>query len=180
MASPNQLTTRTMHHLAKSLPARALPQAIHMPSRTYHSTLHPLRLKQTLNNTSHSSFHTSPSPSIDSFTIPQSYAPPTPSTDILRIPLLPTNSFAAHAEATAEETLPKPEIHTLSADGTHFASPSFLSGEKDGHHGAVEGFDVVGSMERGVEAVEREAGVVRELWEGLLDDVLGKKKVGGA
>lgn len=51
----------------------------------------------------------------------------------------------------------------------------------------LEGFDLSGTVTVMAEKVmevgkgaRKEAGLVRELWEGLLDDVLGKKKVGGA
>lgn len=57
----------------------------------------------------------------------------------------------------------------------------------DGYGEGIEGFDLSGKiammgekvMEVG-EGARKEAGVVRELWEGLMDDVLGKKKVGSA
>jgi len=57
----------------------------------------------------------------------------------------------------------------------------------DGHGAGFEGFDLSGKVavigEKVTEVGEgarKEVGVVKELWEGLLDDVLGKKKMGGA
>lgn len=57
----------------------------------------------------------------------------------------------------------------------------------DGSGAGIEGFDfsekvaVMGEKIMEVsEGARKEAGVVRELWEGLMDDVLGKKKVGSA
>jgi hypothetical protein len=135
---------------------------------------------------SHSHFHTSPPapfPHIDAYIFPQSDLSATASSEIFRMPILPTNSSTTHAEAAGESVI-KPEIHTVSADSTHISTPSAMHEVTDA---GFEGFDLSGTvavmgekvMEVG-EGARKEAGVVRELWEGLLDDVLGKKRVGGA
>jgi len=135
---------------------------------------------------SHSHFHISPpgpSPHIDAYIFPQSDLSAASSSEIFRMPILPTNSSTTHAEAAGEAVI-KPEIHTVSADSTHIATPSAMHEVTDA---GFEGFDLSGTvavmgekvMEVG-EGARKEAGVVRELWEGLLDDVLGKKMGGSA
>lgn len=138
---------------------------------------------------SHSLFHTSPpapSPHIDAFIFPQSELSASSSSEIFRMPILPTNSSTTHAEAMDESVI-KPEIHTISADSTHISKPSAMHEVTDGHGAGFEGFDLSGKVavigEKVTEVGEgarKEVGVVKELWEGLLDDVLGKKKMGGA
>ena len=66
----------------------------------------------------------------------------------------------------------------MSADSTHVAKPSAMSEETDEEVRMVaEVEERVGIVQEVKDVGKREVGVVRELWRGLLDDVLGEKKV---
>jgi len=68
----------------------------------------------------------------------------------------------------------KHEINLLSADGTHISAPSAMREVTDNgtidFHGIAG--DVLGEAKR---VVEEEAGEIKKIWSGLLDDVLGAK-----
>ncbi len=79
----------------------------------------------------------------------------------------------------------RPEITTTSANGTHIESPSAMSDVTDGGHTDLNPFDLTNTVTTAaskaskamVVPIERmqEPGVVKELWNGLLDDILGPK-----
>ncbi|MCJ1225428.1 hypothetical protein MMC12_002077 [Toensbergia leucococca] len=116
-------------------------------------------------------------------------APPAP-TEIMRIPLLPTNFFparksAAHQEAV--ESVIRPEISTTSADGTHIASPSAMSEVTDNHAMEIDPFDLTSKVNAAAAKMTgipveklKEPGVMKELWNGLLEDLLGSKRISKA
>ena len=77
----------------------------------------------------------------------------------------------------------RPEISTASADGTHIASPSAMSEVTDNHAAELDPYDLAMQVGRAAnkvvsEKVEvlREGSVVKELWSGFLDDLLGGSK----
>ncbi|KAL8787775.1 MAG: hypothetical protein Q9195_007606 [Heterodermia aff. obscurata] len=108
-------------------------------------------------------------------------APP----EVMRIPLLPTNFFpsrSSHAHQEAVESVIRPEISTVSADSTHIASPSAMSEVTDNHAIELDPYDLTAKVTAAAKKMGelpadklREAGVVKELWMGLLDDLMGRK-----
>ena len=82
----------------------------------------------------------------------------------------------------------RPEISTASANGTHIESPSAMSEVTDNPgHINLDPFDLTktvttaASKATGV-STERlqEPGVVKEIWNGLMDDILGARKAAQA
>jgi len=71
----------------------------------------------------------------------------------------------------SEETL-RPLIHLVS--GSHDHTPSAMSEVADNTDIDFEGIKVVAA--KVAEGAEQGVGAVRQIWEGLLDDVLGPKK----
>lgn len=108
--------------------------------------------------------------------------------EIRRIPLLPDNysndgAKAARREAMMEIVV-RPEISTVSADGTHIDCPSAMSEVTDNHAIELDPYDLTNKVKAAattmaslrVEKV-KEPGVFAELWNSLLDDLLGSKKL---
>lgn len=101
----------------------------------------------------------------------------------MRTPILPFNSTAPARSDEALESVIRPEIATTSANGTHIESPSAMSDVTDNPgHADLDPFDLTNrvttaaSKATGV-PIERlqEPGVVKKLWDGLLDDILGPR-----
>jgi len=74
----------------------------------------------------------------------------------------------------------RPEIVTASADSTHISAPSAMH---EVHDNSAMDIDFHGMAERTAATVkkmesqvEEQAGVVKQLWNGLLDDVFGSKQ----
>ena len=113
-----------------------------------------------------------------------------PAPEVMRIPLLPNNFFPprrsiAHQEAV--ESVIRPEISTVSADGTHIASPSAMSEVTDNHAVELDPYDLTAKVNAAAKQMGelpaeklKEVGVIKELWLGFLDDLLGGRKVGKA
>lgn len=88
------------------------------------------------------------------------------------------------------ESVTRPEILTVSANGTHIDNPSAMSDVVDNHAADIDHFDltkhvtnaaskVVDTASTGTDHVEQQDGFgdsMRNLWAGFLDDVLGEKK----
>ncbi|CAD6579183.1 MAG: hypothetical protein ASARMPREDX12_009086 [Alectoria sarmentosa] len=108
--------------------------------------------------------------------------------EIMRIPILPFNSTAPARSNEALESVIRPEITTASANGTHIESPSAMSDVTDNPgHTDLNPFDLTNTVTTAASKatgmpVERlqEPGVVVELWNGLLDDILGARKTAKA
>ncbi|KAL9073204.1 MAG: hypothetical protein Q9161_003036 [Pseudevernia consocians] len=103
--------------------------------------------------------------------------------EIMRIPILPFNSTAPARSDEALESVIRPEITTASANGTHIESPSAMSDVTDNPGPDLDPFDLTttvttaASKATGVPIEKLQApGVVQELWNGLLDDILGARK----
>ena len=101
----------------------------------------------------------------------------------MRIPILPFNSTAPARSDEALESVIRPEITTASANGTHIESPSAMSDVTDNPGPDLDPFDLTttvttaASKATGVPIEKLQApGVVQELWNGLLDDILGARK----
>lgn len=85
------------------------------------------------------------------------------------------------------ESVIRPEISTVSADGTHVASPSAMSEVTDNHAIELDPYDLTTKVTAAAQKMGelpaeklKEAGVVKELWMGLLDDLMGGRKVSRA
>lgn len=141
------------------------------------------------------SFSTSQSRRIarDSSTIDFAYFPQyelqTPSqSEIIRVPILPQNSTAPGRSEEVVESVVRPQITTISADGTHIDSPSAMSEVTDNHAVDLSPFDLTNTVTNAATAAAskvtgmpagklKEPGILQELWSGLLDDILGGKKI---
>ncbi|KAJ5673903.1 hypothetical protein N7462_009342 [Penicillium macrosclerotiorum] len=99
-----------------------------------------------------------------------------------RVPVLP-DLFSHHESSTPSAPPMKPQIYTVSGGDVSAASP--MSEVVDNHAVDLDPFsltEAVGRSRIGEELQRRqngsskEPGVVRELWSGFLDDVLGPKQ----
>lgn len=108
--------------------------------------------------------------------------------EIRRIPLLPdnySNDGAKAARQEATETVVRPEILTVSADGTHIDCPSAMSEVTDNHAIELDPYDLTNKVKAAAATTMenirleklKEPGVLAELWNSLLDDLLGSKKL---
>lgn len=109
--------------------------------------------------------------------------------EIRRIPLLPDNYSNDGAKAARQEAMPetvvRPEISTVSADGTHIDCPSAMSEVTDNHAIELDPYDLTNKVKAAAAATMesmrleelKEPGVLAELWNSLLDDLLGSKKL---
>ncbi|KAI9715999.1 MAG: hypothetical protein M1812_005633 [Candelaria pacifica] len=107
----------------------------------------------------------------------------------IRVPLLPDlfypqRSGANAADTETPDTVIRPEISTAAHSGTHISAPSAMSEVSDNAAADIDPYDlsqkvtVAASKMTGLPVEElREPGIFRELWEGFLDDLLGKKTV---
>lgn len=113
-------------------------------------------------------------------------APP----EVMRIPLLPHNFFPPRAEQGLGEAIDdviRPEISLVSASSTHIESPSAMSEVTDNHAVDVDPYDLTNKVTAAATKTaedamnrRREEGTVRELWNGLLDDLFGSRRVSKA
>lgn len=101
----------------------------------------------------------------------------------MRTPILPFNSTAPARSDEAPESVIRPEIATTSANGTHIESPSAMSDVTDNPgHTDLDPFDLTNRVTTAsskatgmpIEKLQ-EPGVVKKLWDGLLDDILGPR-----
>lgn len=72
-----------------------------------------------------------------------------------------------------------PQILTVSADGTHIHAPSAMSEVSDNTAIDFQGMaaKVASTLKKPAEQAE---GMARQIWGGLVDDVLGPSQKGGA
>jgi hypothetical protein len=96
-----------------------------------------------------------------------------------RIPILP-DSYTHTTDSYTEEPEPvmKPEIYTTAMDSTHAHSPSAMSEVTDNHAMDVDPFDLTKTVKKAAGRALGEKsgrGAVKEVWDGFLDDLLGKK-----
>ncbi|MCJ1404744.1 hypothetical protein MMC11_007970 [Xylographa trunciseda] len=135
-------------------------------------------------NTSRSLKAVNDSSTIDFAYMPQFTLGQTSPPEIMRIPLLPDNyepprRSLAHQEAM--EPVIRPTIETASADGTNMVSA--MSEVTDNDSVDIDMFDLTkqvgkaarGMMEDNVESVKKSGGMVKEVWSGFVDDLLGKR-----
>ena len=108
----------------------------------------------------------------------------------MRVPILPNNyserDMSEHYEPM--KSVIRPEISTVSANGTHIDNPSAMSDVVDNHSAEIDHFDLTKHVANaaskmagaGAEQIERNRGAMRNLWEGLMDDVFGERKAAHA
>lgn len=66
--------------------------------------------------------------------------------EIMRVPILPDNSTAPGRSAEAAESVIRPEILTVSANGTHIDSPSAMYEVVDNHAVELSPFDLTNKV----------------------------------
>lgn len=111
---------------------------------------------------------------------------PTPMDNVnLRVPLLPENYTPSRTGAHAHETLSydavtTPNIVTAAADSTHISAPSVMSEVHDNTAAPVDFHALAERMQGTVGKVKERAresqGTMRQLWEGVVDDVFGPQQ----
>lgn len=129
-------------------------------------------------NTSRSLKAVGDSSTIDFAFIPD-FDPDTRSAPVeFRVPILPWSnpSEAAKAEAAEiEEPVMIPTIHTVAADGTHIHAPSAMSDMTDSNTVDFQGM-AAQAAKHFAKPVEEGVGMARQIWTGLVEDVLGPNK----
>lgn len=97
----------------------------------------------------------------------------------IRVPLLPDSYTVAHQQAeTPDAPLPAPEISVVAADPDSVLAVSPLTEvEGMGADGVELGF--VHGLESGGKTAQKEPGMIRDLWKGLMEDVFGEDKKPG-
>lgn len=120
--------------------------------------------------------------------MPQSEPPTDKYPEITRIPLLPNNFVPPERNNPHHEVIEpviRPQISTASADSTHIESPSAMREVTDNHAVELDPFTLTKKVANAasklghvpVSKATQEVGALRELWNGLLDDLLGEKRV---
>ncbi|KAL8812946.1 MAG: hypothetical protein Q9200_000643 [Gallowayella weberi] len=106
--------------------------------------------------------------------------------EVIRIPRLPHNFSKANQEE-AEERVVRPQISLVSANSTHIESPSAMSEVTDNHAAELDPYDLTNKVTAAASAMAeaplekiREAGTIRQLWSGLIDDLFGSKPLSRA
>lgn len=106
--------------------------------------------------------------------------------EVLRIPFLPYNDSQTRHEEAGESVI-RPQISLVSANSTHIESPSAMSEVTDNHAVELDPFDLPDKVAAAASKIAevpmqriREAGTLRQLWTGLMDDLFGSKPISGA
>ncbi|KAF2185396.1 hypothetical protein K469DRAFT_576363 [Zopfia rhizophila CBS 207.26] len=111
------------------------------------------------------------------------YDPDTRGSPIIRVPILPqtvtSQSSKSYAAEDTEETVMRPTIMTVSADGTHIHAPSAMSEVSDNNSIDFQGMAAKVASRFG-KPVEQKASMAKEVWGGLMDDIFGPKGRGPA
>ena len=109
----------------------------------------------------------------------------------IQVPILPNNYSERGSSRLQEpvmESVIRPEIFTVSANGTHIDNPSAMSDVVDNHAAEIDHFDLTKHVtnaankaaDAGTEQIESNAEDLREIWEGLMENVFGKRKASHA
>ena len=106
----------------------------------------------------------------------------------MRVPLLPdshsSSQVGIHApETPSYENVTKQTIVTAAADSTHVSAPSAMSDVHDNTAAPVDYPNLADRLETaaaGVKAsAKRSQGTLGKLWEDVVDDIFGPKRIGG-
>ncbi|KAK3296812.1 uncharacterized protein B0H64DRAFT_473006 [Chaetomium fimeti] len=131
--------------------------------------------------------HSAPKPiaptfsTIDRAILPDLFEPTTGTTDPyahIRVPLLPDNASPSplhfRQPEAADEPLRQPEILVVAADPSRVLPAALTEVEGMGVDGVELGFaHLLGREAEAEESYEMGAGMIRDLWRGMVDDVLG-------
>ena len=103
----------------------------------------------------------------------------------IRVPLLPDNYYPTRKSAALQEAIEpvmRPEISVMSGETAHIAGPSAMSEVVDNHAMDLDPYDLTSKVHTAASKIVgvpveklNEPGVLTELWNGLLDDLLGKR-----
>ena len=107
--------------------------------------------------------------------------------EVSRVPILPNNFSAPTRMNDNIQSVPRPEITTVSASGTHIDSPSAISEVTDNHAIDISPFDLTGQVNNAAAAAAskmkslpvekmKETSLFHQLWSGFLDDLSGAKR----
>ena len=107
--------------------------------------------------------------------------------EIFRVPILPSNSTAPVQVDEVAEPVHRPEITTVSADGTHIDNPSAMSEVTDNHALDLSPFDLTSKVTNAAATATskttglpkqqlKQSGVVQEFLSGLWNAIFAEKK----
>jgi len=119
------------------------------------------------------------SSTIDSFIFPELPAELSDNTYVMRVPLLPDNYTpdrsvgSPHELESLDKAVPKQEITVIASHPDHVV-PAALTEVVNNAGLDVDVADLTKSFHQKVEDM-KEAGVLKELWRGFVDDILGPK-----
>lgn len=116
--------------------------------------------------------------------VAQHNAPSLP--EVTRIPLLPDNDSPPPGREPQEEQIIgrviRPEISIVSGDGTQLDMPSAMSEVTDNHAAELDPYDLTSKVaaaasKRSDQATKQqeEPGSYKAIWNGILDDLFGKR-----
>ncbi|KAF2266630.1 hypothetical protein CC78DRAFT_121603 [Lojkania enalia] len=133
-------------------------------------------------NTSRSLKAVNDSSTIDFAYLPD-FDPDAGQSPVIRVPILPetqpSEANKAYTAVEVEEPVMLPSIMTAAADGTHIFSPSAMTEVSDNNSVDFQGM-AARVAERFGKPVEEKAGMMKEVWNSLVDDILGPKSQGPA
>ena len=118
------------------------------------------------------------SSTIDFFFFPEPPEDPPANPFAQRVPLLPDNynpDRSSYAMESLDEAVPSPEVHVVAShpEDVHPSAMSEVVGN-DGMDVSIE--DLTKTFKDSiVETAEKEVGVIKQVWGGLLDDIFGSK-----
>lgn len=99
----------------------------------------------------------------------------------VRVPIIPTLDTSSKRIVEPEETVVmKPQINTMSADAVYLP----FSDSSDGHamdvdfHATTD--RITSNFQKFKDPVEEQAGMVKQIFTGMMDDIIGLKKLGTA
>ncbi len=155
-----------------------------------YSTFFSPRLPKRLFSASRVSCASHDQSTIDFAYFPQEELDAPEATSVIRVPILPNNYSARNGSGNHEpmvESITRPEILTVSANGTHIDNPSAMSDVVDNHAADIDHYDLTKhvanaankAVNTGTEHVDKQEGMresLKTLWDGLLGDIFGGKK----
>ncbi|KAL8711552.1 MAG: hypothetical protein Q9220_003962 [cf. Caloplaca sp. 1 TL-2023] len=182
-AAPQRPAQALLLPTVKNYHGTAYHWSVHAKSPRDHKSTRPFHESEKLQNRFDAS-------SIDFAYMPQHTLEESVPPQVMRIPLLPHNTSpppgtSGHEDAV--ESVVRPEISLVSANSTHIESPSAMSEVTDNHALDLNPFELTSQVTAAAAKMAeapmeklRDAGTVRELWGGLLDDLFGSRPMSKA
>ncbi|KAI9167793.1 hypothetical protein HJFPF1_03930 [Paramyrothecium foliicola] len=124
-------------------------------------------LMQTFHSTAASA---APVSHLDTTRLPSLDGAPAPTQSGLRVPLLPDNYAAQHGAYAADAPVNIPEVTIVAADPSNVVAANALS-EIEGI--GLDGVELKFAHESAQTARTEEVGMLKDIWRGIVDDVLG-------